>query len=153
MTERKPDLVVQDQLCKSIYIIEMAVSTDSNINGRWQEKFQKYQKLAADMRKQFMGYRIKVVPMTIGAFGTVETLLKDLWGIPKLSKSAVELMRAMQRTVLWTMSSPVPVLACRPLETVVDWCMEVLPPLMTVNFGPTCTCLLLLEGDKARASG
>ena len=24
--------------------------------------------------------------------------------------------------------------------------MEVLPPIMTVNFGPTCTCLLLPEG-------
>ena len=47
-TERRPDLVVEDRLCKSIYIIEMAVPTDSNINGRWQEKFQKYQKLAAD---------------------------------------------------------------------------------------------------------
>ena len=117
MTEKRPDLVVEDQLCKSIYIIEMSVPTDSNINGRWQEKFQKYQKLAADMRKQFRGYRIKVVPMIIGALGTLDTLLEDLREIPKLSKSAVEVMRAMQRTVLWTMSSPVPVLACRPLES------------------------------------
>ena len=100
MTERRPDLVVEDRLCKSIYIIEMSVPTDSNSNGRWQEKFQKYQKLAADMRKQLRGYRIKVVPMIIGALGTVETLLEDLRGIPKLSKSAVEVMRAMQRTVL-----------------------------------------------------
>ena len=61
MTERRPDLVVDDRLCKSIFIIEMSVPTDSNLNGRWQEKFQKYQKLAADMRKQFWGYRIKVV--------------------------------------------------------------------------------------------
>ena len=68
MTERRPDLVVEDWLCKSICSIEMSVPTDSNINGRWQEKFQKYQKLAADMRKQFRGYRIKVVPMIIGAF-------------------------------------------------------------------------------------
>ena len=67
MTERKPDLVVEDRLCKSIYIIEMSVPTDGNINGRWQEKFQKNQKLAADMRKQFRGYRIKVVPTIIGA--------------------------------------------------------------------------------------
>ena len=78
MTERRPDLVVEDRKCKSIYIIEMSVPTDSNINGRWQEKFQKYQKLAADMRKQFKGYRIKVVPMRIGALGTVDTLLEDL---------------------------------------------------------------------------
>ena len=100
MTERRPDLVVEDRLYKSIFIIEMSVPTDSNINGRWQEKFQKYQKLAADMRKQFRGYRIKVVPMIVGALGTVETLLEDFRGIPKLSKSAVEVMRAMQRTVL-----------------------------------------------------
>ena len=102
MTERRPDLVVEDRLCKSIYIIEMSVPTDGNINGRWQEKFQKYQKLAADMRKQFSGYRIKVVPMIIGALGTVETLLEDLRGIPKLSKRGVEVMRAMQRTVLFS---------------------------------------------------
>ena len=30
----------------------------------------------------------------------MDTLLEDLRGIPKLSKSAVEVMRAMQRTVL-----------------------------------------------------
>ena len=60
----------------------------------------KVPKLAADMTKQFSGYRIKVVPMIIGALGTVEMLLEDLRGIPKLSKSAVEVMRAIQRTVL-----------------------------------------------------
>ena len=47
------------------------------------------------MRKQFRGYRIKVVLMIIGALGTVETLLEDLRGIQKLSKSAVEMIRAM----------------------------------------------------------
>ena len=52
ITERRPDLVVEDQLFKSIFIIEMLVPTNSNLNGRWQEKFQKYQKLAAEMRKQ-----------------------------------------------------------------------------------------------------
>ena len=78
----------------------MSVPTDSNINGRWQEKFQKYQKLAADMRTQFRGYRIKVVPMIIGALGRVDTLLEDLRGIPKLSRGAEEVMRVMQRTVL-----------------------------------------------------
>ena len=38
-------------------------------------------------------------------------------------------------------------------KAVVDWCKEVLPPIMTVNFGPTCTRLLLSEGGKAEASG
>ena len=52
------------------------------------------------MRKQFRCYRIKVDPMIIGALGIVDTLLEDLRGIPKLSKGAVEVMRAMQRTVL-----------------------------------------------------
>ena len=92
--------MVEDRLSKSIYIFEMSVPTDSNINGRWQEKFQKYQKLAADMRKQFRGYRIKVVLMIIGALGTVDTLWEDLRGIPKLSKDVVEVMRVMQRTVV-----------------------------------------------------
>ena len=50
--------------------------------------------------QQFSGHRIKVVPMIIDALGTVKTHLEDLRGIPKLSKSAVEVMRAMQRTVL-----------------------------------------------------
>ena len=98
ITERRPDLVVEDRLCKSIFIIEMSVPTDSNINGRWQEKFRKYQKLAADMRKQFRGYRIKAVLMIIGALGTVDTLWEDLRGIPKLSKDVVEVMRVMQRS-------------------------------------------------------
>ena len=90
MTERRPDLVVEDRLCKSIFI-----PTDSNINGRWQEKIQKYQKLEADMRKQFRSYRIKN-----WCLGTVDTLPDDLRSIPKLSKGAVEVMRAMQRSAL-----------------------------------------------------
>ena len=99
MTERRPDLVVEDRLCKSIFI-EMSVPTDSNLNRRWQEKFQKYQKLAADMRKQFRDEQIKVVPMITGPLGTVDTFPDDLRSIPKLSKGAVEVMRAMQRSVL-----------------------------------------------------
>ena len=75
MTERRPDLVVEDRLYKSNFIVEMSVPTDSNLNGRWQEKFLKDQKLAADMREQFRGYRINVVPMIIGALETVHTLL------------------------------------------------------------------------------
>ena len=47
MTQRRPDVVVENQLFKSIFIIEMSLPTDSNLNGRWQGKFQKYQKLAA----------------------------------------------------------------------------------------------------------
>ena len=78
----------------------MSVPTDSNLNGRWQEKFQKYQKLAAEMRKQFRGYQIKVIPIIIGTLGTVDMLPEDLRSIPKLSKGAVEVMRAMQRSVL-----------------------------------------------------
>ena len=38
--------------------------------------------------------------MIIGALGTVDMLLEDLRGIPKLSKGVVEVMRAMQITVL-----------------------------------------------------
>ena len=38
--------------------------------------------------------------MIIGALGTVDTLPDDLRSIPKLSKGAVEVMRAMQRSVL-----------------------------------------------------
>ena len=33
--------------------------------------------------------------MIIGALGTVDTLLEDRMGIPKLSKGAVEMIRAM----------------------------------------------------------
>ena len=53
----------------------------------------------------------------------------------------------------WTISSLVPVLVCDLWKAVVDWCMEVLPPIMTVNFGPTCKGLLLPEGGKAETSG
>ena len=37
--------------------------------------------------------------MIIAGLGTVDTLLEDIRGIPKLSKGAVEVIRAMQRTV------------------------------------------------------
>ena len=91
MTEKRPDLVVEDRLCKSIFIIEMSVPTDNNLNGRWQEKFQKYQKQAAEMRKQFRGYRIMVVQVII-ALGAVDMFPKDLRSMPKLSNGVVVVM-------------------------------------------------------------
>ena len=109
--------------------------------------------------------------MIIGASGTVDTLLEDLGGIPKLSKCVVEVMRAMQRTVLCSavriLRRHLSVEGLKPgryvvlsqslpvdlWKSVVDWCMEVLPPIMTPNCGPMRTSLLRPEGGKAEASG
>ena len=71
------------------------VFENTSVKILWDPSIQKYQKVAAYMRKQFRGYRIMADLMIIRALGTVDTLLEDLRGIPKLSKGAVEVMRSM----------------------------------------------------------
>ena len=50
---------------------EMAVAWDSLQVERRAEKLSKYGDLCADLRRQFPGYRLDVVPVVIGVLGTV----------------------------------------------------------------------------------
>ncbi len=97
---RRPDVFLQDKMNSHLYLIEMAVAWDSIQEERRAEKQPKYWELCADLRRQFRGYRMDVVPVVIGGLGTVtHCLVKDLRCLPTAGK-AVSQMEGMQRSVL-----------------------------------------------------
>ena len=100
MVARRPDVFLQDKRTKRLYLIEMAVAWDSLQVERRAEKLSKYGELCADLRGQYPGYRLDIVPVVIGALGTVtHHLVGDLGRLPTAGKT-VSQITGMQRSVL-----------------------------------------------------
>jgi hypothetical protein len=72
---RRPDIVVVDKHKKSVTIIDIAVPNDTNINDKEEEKIMKYQDLRIEVRRLWK-MKVKVVPIVIGALGSVPRGLK-----------------------------------------------------------------------------
>ncbi|EFA82048.1 hypothetical protein PPL_04953 [Heterostelium album PN500] len=64
----KPDLIVKNRTKKSIKIIEISVPYDNNIVKRSRDKIEKYQPLAAALKKSNPDHKVAVIPIIIGAF-------------------------------------------------------------------------------------
>ena len=47
---------------------------DTTVDAREQEKWGKYQELAADMAKREPGYQVAVVPLVVGDLGVIHSL-------------------------------------------------------------------------------
>jgi hypothetical protein len=67
---RRPDIVVMDKLKDSVTIIDIAVPADTNIKAKEEEKILKYQDLRMEVRRLWKKWK-KVVPIVVGAFGSV----------------------------------------------------------------------------------
>ena len=97
---RRPDIFLQDKITRHLYLVEMAVAWDFIQEERRAEKQSKNKELCADLRRQFSGYRMDVVPVVIWGLGTVtHCLVEDLHSLPTAGK-AVSQIEGMQRSVL-----------------------------------------------------
>ena len=93
-------IFLQDKRTRRLYLIEMAVAWDSLQIERRAEKLSKYGELCADLRGQFPGYRLDIVPVVIGDLGTVtHHLVGDLGRLPTAGKTRSQIT-GMQRSVL-----------------------------------------------------
>ena len=68
---RRPDIVIQKKEAKETIIVDMSVLGDSNV---LQKETEKYQDLAREI-KRIWKLRIKVVPVVVGALGSVSKKL------------------------------------------------------------------------------
>ena len=59
-TAKRPDLTLEDESKKMIYIVDMACLYESNIHGKRIEKLRKYQQLAFEMRERCEQYRVRL---------------------------------------------------------------------------------------------
>ena len=94
------DIFLQGKRTRRLYLIEMAVAWDSLQVERRAEKLSKYGELCADLRGQFPGYHLDIVPVVIGDLGTAtHHLVGDLDRFPTTGKT-VSQITGMQRFVL-----------------------------------------------------
>ena len=73
---RRPDLVIIDKRDKSCQIIDVAIPEDNGVREKEDEKVEKYQDLAREVRKMW-GVRTKVIPVVVEALGSIPLRLND----------------------------------------------------------------------------
>ena len=100
-TARRPDLTLEDETKKEIYVIDMACPGEGNKIAKRNEKIQKYQQLCFELRERRKGYKVKVIPTVIGCCGGgIKELKNDLKEIFD-EKEIEHLVYEMQKMVLW----------------------------------------------------
>ena len=73
---RRPDLVIIDKRDKSCQIIDVAIPEHNRVREKEDEKVEKYQDLAREVQKMW-GVRTKVIPVVVGALGSIPLRLND----------------------------------------------------------------------------
>lgn len=68
-TARRPDVTIEMREEKKIWLIDMACPSEYNVEEKHQEKLQKYQQLAFEIRERRPGYEVKILPVVIGCLG------------------------------------------------------------------------------------
>ena len=76
---RRPDIVVHMKKEKETTLIDVACPMDHNVIGKEQEKITNYQELQFEIEKLW-NTRVKIVPIVIGALGTVSNKLEKYLG-------------------------------------------------------------------------
>ena len=71
----RPDITLIDKLQSKVSLIDVAVPWDSRVEDKEREKREKYQDLKFELRRVW-GMPVEVVPIIIGALGTIPKTLK-----------------------------------------------------------------------------
>ena len=58
-------------------IVEVGVPLDFNIASRQRNKADKYMSLISELQQMYPGFKYQVVPIILGALGTVQNWLKE----------------------------------------------------------------------------
>ena len=100
-TARRPDLTLEDEIKKEIYIVDMACPGERNKEAKRNEKIAKYQQLCYEIRERRQNFKVKVIPVVIGCCGggikEMKSAIKELFD----EKTTNKLANEMQKTVLW----------------------------------------------------
>ena len=71
---RRPDIMVLNQGTKECLIVDIAVAGDTRVNTKEDEKIEKYRELCRELWRLW-GVKCRVVPVVVGALGTIPTRL------------------------------------------------------------------------------
>ena len=76
---RRLDLLIIDKRENNCQIIDVVIPKDGRVRTKEDEKVEKYQDLAREIRKMW-GVRTKGIPIVVGALGTIPLRLKENLG-------------------------------------------------------------------------
>ena len=68
-SSRRPDLILEDNDNRRIYIIDMACPMEMNIEKKAIENLQKYRQVAFETREKRKGYEVSILLLIIGCMG------------------------------------------------------------------------------------
>lgn len=101
LSATKPDIVLQDILSKTMYVIEFSAPAETNIVLKEEQKRTKYLDLLQELRQLHPGYSVKMVVLIIGCLGGIRpTLEANLSQIPVCRSNLRHLISAMQKAVI-----------------------------------------------------
>uniref|UniRef100_A0A1X7STH9 Uncharacterized protein n=1 Tax=Amphimedon queenslandica TaxID=400682 RepID=A0A1X7STH9_AMPQE len=73
----KPDIVVVMKWRKRCMIIDVAVPSDTRVEGKEDEKGKKYQELRQEIVKLWGMKKVEVIPIVVGVLGAVSYRISD----------------------------------------------------------------------------
>ena len=71
----RPDIVVRDKKEKVCLLLDVSVPSDTNTSLKTYEKISKYKDLEIEIAKSWK-YKVKTIPIVIGALGVINKSLK-----------------------------------------------------------------------------
>ena len=93
---RRPDIVIVDHRERTCNILDIAVPNDNRVCMKEQEEVEKYQELRWEISRMWNMKKVTVIPMVIGALGTVSKRIQS-W----IKKIGVEVRtEQLQKTAL-----------------------------------------------------
>ena len=107
-TSRRPDLILEDNKSKKIWICDMACPQQQSIEAKWLEKLTEYTQLAYELREQRPGYKITVISLIIEVLGGgMKSAVVELSNVLNKNELAKQVVREMQKTILMDSESTI----------------------------------------------
>ena len=95
ISNNKPDIIIRDNEKRTCTLIDVAISADSNVINKEEEKILKYKDLTIEIQRTW-NVKTTVIPVTTGATGTISKSFRKYVGnitgsheVPELQKTAI----------------------------------------------------------------
>ena len=87
----KPDIMIYEKKKNYCWIIDVACPLDTRVEEKEQEKLTKYQGLRREVNKLWNCRNVTIIPIVVGALGTVGKRLLSQW-LKRINMDSFELL-------------------------------------------------------------
>lgn len=97
VTHNRPDITLINKQEKTVYLIDVSVPNNSNMESKFQEKMEKYSDLKREVQLMWKMDKVYIVPIIISAMGLIP---KNLATMLKLLNLPYNVQMQMQKSIL-----------------------------------------------------